>query len=81
MGGPGQLTAGAQQLAQRAAILGAMLEDYEVRWATGEQIPLLNFLAATNTQRRILIVLGLERKARPIDGTATVVQALRSGAI
>lgn len=81
LGGAEQLSAAAQQLAQRAAILGAMLEDLETRWATGEQIPLEEFLAATNTQRRVLVTLGLDRRTQVVDGTARVVQAIRAGAI
>jgi hypothetical protein len=66
LGGSGQLTQAQCQLAQRAAVLGALLEDYEVRWAAGEPFDLNAYLAGINAQRRVLATLGLERRARDI---------------
>lgn len=55
-----------RQLAQRGALLAAMLEDLETRWVSGEAIELQEYGFLANTQRRILASLGLERKARDV---------------
>ena len=61
------LTAAERQLAQRAALVGAILDDFETRWVAGEQICLSDYFVG---QRRALTALGLERRARPINGAA-----------
>src|ERR671914_535515 len=61
LGGPTAVTAAMMQLTQRAALLGAYLEDIETRWVKSEQIPIQDYLAGANTQRRLLMTLGLER--------------------
>jgi len=66
-GGADRLSAGAKQLVQRAAVLGTFIEACEVRWLRGEPIELLDYLAACNTQRRIIQDLGAAtRQARDI---------------
>src|SRR5688572_22850636 len=62
LGGEEEVTTAARQLCQRAALLGAFIEDAEARWLKGEIIQVSEFLAAINTQRRMLTALGLERK-------------------
>jgi hypothetical protein len=62
----GDLTAGQAQLVQRAAILGAYVEDFEARWIAGEEIDAAAYLAAINSQRRVLATIGLQRRARNI---------------
>jgi hypothetical protein len=49
---------------QRAALLSAQLEDFEVRWLQGEVVEFSDYLAAVNVQRRVLATLGLERRQR-----------------
>jgi hypothetical protein len=66
LGGSERLTQAQRQLAQRAAVLGALLEDYEVRWAAGEPFDLNAYLAGINAQRRVLATLGLERRAKDV---------------
>jgi hypothetical protein len=67
LGGTDNLSVAVRQLVQRAAVLGTLIESIEVRWLAGEQIELLDLLAATNTQRRLLSDLGLERRARDVS--------------
>jgi hypothetical protein len=62
LGGEKKLTAGALQLVQRAALLGAIVADFETRWIAGESVPLGEYFSACNVQRRILATLGLERR-------------------
>src|SRR5262245_41338246 len=66
LGGVDRLTQGQKQLCQRAAVLGALLEDYEVRGAAGEPFDLNAYLAGINAQRRVLATLGLERRAKDV---------------
>jgi hypothetical protein len=65
-GGRENLSAAQRQLIQRAAILGALIEHSEVRWSAGQSIDLASYLAAINTQRRVLVSLGLERRQRDV---------------
>src|SRR3954465_11518805 len=62
----GEVTAAQQQLVQRAAILGAFCQDVEARWVAGEPLPVQEYLAGINTQRRCLVALGLERRAKDV---------------
>ncbi len=61
--GSDNLSEGARQLIQRAAILGAYIEDHEARWLAGEKIALEDYLASVKTQKRVLCALGLERRS------------------
>ena len=60
LGGEQDLTEAQRQLIQRAATLGALIEDFEARFLAGEQ---LDGLSAITTQRHVLSLLGLERRA------------------
>ncbi len=62
-GGTDNITEGQRQLCQRAAILGAILEDHEARWIAGEPIDLSGYLTAVGAQRRVLLSLGLHRQS------------------
>jgi hypothetical protein len=62
----GDLSAGEQQLVQRAAMIGAIVADCEARWATGQQVELAEYFMAVNTQRRVLATLGLRRRPRDV---------------
>ena len=66
LGGEARASAGEREIAQRAAVLGSLIEDIEARWLRGETIALGDYLAATNAQRRLLATLGLERRARDV---------------
>jgi hypothetical protein len=66
LGGGDQLTEGSRQLVQRAAVLGAYIESCEVKWLSGEAVDLADYLAAINSQRRVLATIGLERRARDV---------------
>jgi hypothetical protein len=68
MGGDDQLSEGERQLVTRAALLGAIVADFETRWVTGQQIPLSEYLSAVNVQRRVLATLGLERRQKEVTG-------------
>ncbi len=74
----GDLTAGEQQLATRAALLGAIVSDFETRWVAGEQIPLSDYFAACNVQRRILATLGLQRRPKQIESVDEYVARQRA---
>ena len=64
LGGADRVTVAQRELAQRASILGAMLEDQEARYLNGEPIPLAEYATLTNTQRRVLNDIGLQRVPR-----------------
>jgi hypothetical protein len=62
---------GVRQLCQRGAVLGAILEDFEARWISGEAVDLPSYLATVATQRRVLQALGLQRQG-PRDVTPSL---------
>jgi hypothetical protein len=66
LGGADRLSAAQQQLVQRSALMGTLCEDFEVRFALGEPIELLDYITVANAQRRLLVTLGLQRQARDI---------------
>jgi hypothetical protein len=51
-------------LLQNVATLGAMLEDLAAGYLSGEQIDRALYATLANAQRRLLVDLGLERKAK-----------------
>jgi hypothetical protein len=71
LGGGDRLSEGARQLVQRAACLGAFIESCEARWLGGEAVDLGDYLAAINSQRRVLATIGLERRAREVTPSVT----------
>ncbi len=66
LGGGDRLSEGSRQLVQRAAVLGTFIESCEAQWLSGEQVDLAEYLAAINSQRRVLATIGLERRARDL---------------
>lgn len=66
LGGSDELSEAQRALARRAAVLSAILEDAEARWADGQAFELDRYLAAVNALRRVLATLGLERRARQV---------------
>jgi hypothetical protein len=71
LGGADAVTIAEAQLVQRSAVLGAMLEDNEVRWLRGEPIELADYLATVNAQRRTLATVELGRRARDVTPSLT----------
>ena len=67
MGGAEYISAAQRQLAQRASVLGALIENIEANWAEGKPIEVLHYLRAVGVQRRVLQTLGLERRARSVN--------------
>jgi hypothetical protein len=67
LGGAEHLTSATRQLVQRAALLGAIAEDYEMRWLAGDRVHLTDYFTTVNTQHRVLLSLGLERRARDVS--------------
>jgi hypothetical protein len=62
----GNVSAAQAELVQRAGLLGAYLEDAEARWLAGDDVAVTAWLSAIDRQRRTLMALGLERRARPV---------------
>jgi hypothetical protein len=71
----GDPTTGQQQLITRAALLGAMVADFEARLVSGEKINLGDYLATVNTQRRVLATLGLERRTKDVQSLGQLIRA------
>jgi len=69
-----QLTEGTKQLIKHAAILGSMIESEQACWLSGDKIDMASYFVALNTQRRILVTLGLERRS-PKDITPPSVES------
>jgi hypothetical protein len=66
LGGVENVTEGQGRLAQRAAVLDAIIESDETNWLSGQTIDISLYIAAVNAQRRVLITLGLGRRSRDI---------------
>ena len=81
LGGGDRLSVGLRELVKRAAMLGAIVEDCEVRWLERKPVDLDTYLAAVNAQRRVLVTVGLDRVPRDVtpDATGKIVEAIRSG--
>jgi hypothetical protein len=71
LGGEDRASIAQRELAQRASVLGAMLEDAETRWLRGEPVQLAEFCTLVNAQRRVLADIGLERRARDVTPIST----------
>jgi hypothetical protein len=67
LGGAETLTTGQAQLVQRAAMLSVVCEDFETRHLLGQPIEIDQYLTAINVQRRVLVTIGLERRARDVS--------------
>ncbi len=68
LGGAEHISEGQRALCRRAAVLAAIVEDAEARWADGQSFDLPEYLSAVNSLRRILATIGLERRQPPING-------------
>ena len=66
LGGDDNLIEGQRRLVQRAAVIDAMLESDEADWLSGNPIDVMVYLARVNSQRRLIMNLGLKRVARDI---------------
>lgn len=66
LGGADYASTGQRELAQRGAILGAMLEDQEARYMRGDGVDLAEYCTLVNAQRRVLSDIGLARRPRDI---------------
>jgi hypothetical protein len=84
LGGADNLSSAQRELTKRAALIGAMLEDTEVKWLAREDADLHLYGMLADRQRRILESLGLGRVARdvspaPFDATDRALELLRAG--
>lgn len=75
----GALTTAQRELVKRAALLGAIVEDHEVRWLQRESADLSLYGTLVDRQRRILETLGLHRKDVTPDVTAAVIDQIARG--
>ena len=76
LGGADRLSEGTKQLCQRAAVLGAFVENCEAQWLAGQEVALGDYLAAINSQRRVLATIGIKRVAREIPTLAEHIATL-----
>ena len=53
LGGSDQLSTGERQIVQRAAVTGALIEDYETRWLAGHRLDPAAAGAAADVRRRV----------------------------
>jgi hypothetical protein len=66
LGGEDRASVAQRELAQRGAILGAMIEDQEARWLRGDGLELTEYCTLVNAQRCVLADIGLERRPRVV---------------
>jgi hypothetical protein len=67
LGGADRLSTGERQIIQRAALTGALLEDLETRWLSGEPIDAAQYATLSNAQRRLFETVGLRRVPREVS--------------
>jgi hypothetical protein len=67
-----------RQLAQRAAVLGAWLEDSETRWIAGQPFDASLYTTVVNCQRRVLETLGIKRVPRDVTSFGDLLRADRA---
>lgn len=77
--GSRDLTTGEQQIVQRVAVLGAVLEDMESRWLAGEALDAASYCTVINAQRRLLETIGTDRKAKDVTSSLQTYLAGRGG--
>jgi hypothetical protein len=66
LGGSDNSSTAQTELAQRGAVLGAMLEDREAKYLSGDGINLTEYCTLVNAQRRVLADIGLERRQKDV---------------
>jgi hypothetical protein len=69
LGGSDHLSATQRQLVQRAAVLSAIAEDFEVRWAMGQEVDVGTHITLINSLRRVYETIGMERRTRDVTMT------------
>ena len=62
----GDLTTAEKELVKRAALLGAIVENYEVDWLENKPADLSTYGRLVDRQRRVLEALGLKRQPKDI---------------
>jgi hypothetical protein len=65
----GDLSEAKEMIARRASTLAVWCEQAEASMANGNELDIGEFTTATNTLRRLLSDIGLERKARDVTPT------------
>jgi hypothetical protein len=66
LGGSDHLSTAQRVLIQRCAVMAAIIEDQEARFARGEPIDIGPYTTLVNSLRRVLADLGLERRSRDV---------------
>jgi hypothetical protein len=66
LGGRANLSAAQHSIVTSAAMIGAMLEDQAAKYISGGKVEPAVFAMLANAQRRLLVDLGLERRARDV---------------
>src|SRR4029453_8911527 len=66
LGGADGISAPQRAIVRRAASLCVWCEAIEVRLAAGEEIEITPYTTAANSLRRLLVDIGLERRARDV---------------
>jgi len=74
LGGADQLSAAERQIIQRAAIVGAILEDMEAAWLAGGPIDVPTYTALANVQRRHLEAVGIKRTPRDVTSLGQILR-------
>jgi hypothetical protein len=67
LGGVDGLTEAKRELIRRAATMEIWLQRAELRMASDQEVDMLAYATISNSQRRILSDIGLDRRSRPVD--------------
>ncbi|MBB3234529.1 hypothetical protein [Phyllobacterium endophyticum] len=74
LGGHDALSEAQRILVQRAAVLSAVCEDFEMAYLSGQKADMQSYNATVNVLRRVLDTLGLERKAKDLVDLQTYIK-------
>lgn len=67
MGGFDHISTARRELARRAAAVGAWCDQQEAKLVNGEDVEINTYLAAVDRHRRLLQLMGLERRMRDVS--------------
>lgn len=68
-GGSEHVTTAETEIIKHAAVMGAMIEAFEVEWLAGRGMDTKEYLPLVNAQRRLLETVGLKRVKKDVGPT------------
>lgn len=80
LGGAERLSASEREIVRRTALASAMLQDMEAHWLSGRGVDVAAYTTLSNTQSRLLKLLGLQRRPRDVTPDLAAYVAAKAAA-